>query len=67
MMNAAADSEFFEDRWLDNGGIQTLESYGLRAAAAIPEDHVNWLQRLPLAAAVFEPDDIGPKRFTVVK
>lgn len=48
MMVAAADSEFFEDRWLDNGGIQTLESYGLTSAAEIPNDHVNWLRRLPL-------------------
>jgi serine/threonine protein phosphatase 1 len=48
MMIAAADSEFFEDRWLDNGGIQTLESYGLSVAAEIPEEHVNWLRGLPL-------------------
>jgi serine/threonine protein phosphatase 1 len=48
MMIAAADSDLFEDRWLDNGGIQTLESYGLNGVAEIPQDHVNWLRRLPL-------------------
>ena len=48
MMVAAADSELFEDRWLGNGGIQTLESYGINSAAEIPDDHVNWLRGLPL-------------------
>jgi serine/threonine protein phosphatase 1 len=47
-MVAAADSDFFEARWLANGGFQTLESYGLNSANQLPEDHVNWLRRLPL-------------------
>jgi serine/threonine protein phosphatase 1 len=49
LLVAAADSEFFEERWLENGGIETLQSYGLKRAAEIPEDHVNWLRRLPLS------------------
>lgn len=48
LMVAAADSEFFEERWLANGGLETLKSYELTSAAEIPEDHVNWLRRLPL-------------------
>jgi serine/threonine protein phosphatase 1 len=49
LMVAAADSDFFEERWLANGGVQTLESYGLNSADQLPEDHVNWLRRLPLS------------------
>jgi serine/threonine protein phosphatase 1 len=48
LMLAAADSDLFEGRWLDNGGIQTLESYELTSAAEIPGDHLDWLRRLPL-------------------
>lgn len=48
LMVAATDSEFFEERWLSNGGSETLESYRLTGAAELPEDHVNWLRRLPL-------------------
>jgi serine/threonine protein phosphatase 1 len=48
LMVSAADSDFFEARWLANGGFQTLESYGLNSANQLPEDHVNWLRRLPL-------------------
>jgi serine/threonine protein phosphatase 1 len=48
LMLAAADSEFFEERWLDNGGVETLESYGLTSATELPADHVHWLRQLPL-------------------
>jgi serine/threonine protein phosphatase 1 len=48
LLVAAADSEFFEERWLDNGGLETLESYGLTSAAELPKDHVHWLRQLPL-------------------
>jgi serine/threonine protein phosphatase 1 len=48
LLAAATDSDFFEERWLSNGGVETLKSYGLTTAAEIPEDHVNWLRRLPL-------------------
>jgi serine/threonine protein phosphatase 1 len=49
LLVAAADSDFFEERWLSNGGSETLESYGVTSATKIPEDHVNWLGRLPLS------------------
>jgi serine/threonine protein phosphatase 1 len=48
MMVTAADRDLFEDRWLDNGGIQTLESYGLTSAAEISDDHIHWLRQLPI-------------------
>lgn len=48
LMVAAADSEFFEERWLNSGGLETLKSYELTSAAEIPEDHANWLRQLPL-------------------
>ena len=46
LLAAAADSDFFEERWLSNGGSETLKSYGVTRAAEIPRDHVNWLRRL---------------------
>lgn len=49
LLLAAADSEFFEERWLDNGGVETLESYGLKNARDIPREHVQWLRQLPLS------------------
>jgi len=49
LLVSAADSDFFEERWLTNGGVETLKSYGLTTAAEIPKDHVNWLRRLPLS------------------
>lgn len=39
-------------RWLDNGGVETLQSYGVEpgpeAIDAIPSAHVRWLASLPL-------------------
>ncbi|MFC7542266.1 hypothetical protein ACFQU2_26110 [Siccirubricoccus deserti] len=39
--------------WLDNGGAQTLRSYGVAAEDpdawdAVPEDHLEMLRQLPL-------------------
>lgn len=48
LLLTAADSDLFEDRWLDNGGIQTLESYGVYSAQDIPGDHLQWLRQLRL-------------------
>ena len=48
LMAAAADSEFFEERWLINGGVQTLKSYDLTRPADLPKSHVSWLRSLPL-------------------
>jgi len=35
--------------WLENGGHETLDSYGVNKADEIPEDHLTWLKNLPLA------------------
>lgn len=35
-------------RWTCNGGLMTLQSYGVDAASEIPENHVFFLQNLPL-------------------
>ncbi|RTL50065.1 MAG: serine/threonine protein phosphatase [Bradyrhizobiaceae bacterium] len=47
MLLAATDHPDWEDRWLRNGGIQTLESYGVSNAYQIPKDHIDWLRQLP--------------------
>jgi serine/threonine protein phosphatase 1 len=49
LLSAADAPDFFEERWLGNGGGETLESYGLTGAAEIPQNHVNWLRTLPLS------------------
>jgi serine/threonine protein phosphatase 1 len=35
--------------WILNGGLATLESYGVETAADIPPEHVVWFKSLPLA------------------
>lgn len=47
MLLAAVDHPDWEDRWLRNGGTQTLQSYGAANAAAIPKAHLDWLRGLP--------------------
>jgi serine/threonine protein phosphatase 1 len=41
-------------RWTDNGGRETLRSYGAEdwdaAIAAVPTEHVRWMQALPLTS-----------------
>ena len=37
-----------ESQWFLNGAIQTLVSYGVREAIALPRDHVDWIASLPL-------------------
>ncbi len=32
--------------WLSQGGVQTLRSYGVTSAEALPRDHVAWLRSL---------------------
>lgn len=44
--------------WLENGGYETLDSYGVSRADAIPVEHLAWFKELPLAIS----DD---KRFFV--
>lgn len=33
--------------WMLNGAMATLESYGVREPAALPPDHIEWLDSLP--------------------
>jgi serine/threonine protein phosphatase 1 len=47
MLLAALDHPDWEDRWLRNGGVQTLESYGVIDPVRIPKDHIDWLRQLP--------------------
>jgi serine/threonine protein phosphatase 1 len=35
--------------WLAQGGLATLESYGIAAARELPRAHVDWLRALPLS------------------
>jgi len=35
--------------WLQNGGQETLDSYGVKRADAIPDEHLTWFKNLPLA------------------
>jgi len=41
-------------RWMDNGGRQTLESYGAddwdAAIAEVPAEHIRWMRALPLTS-----------------
>jgi serine/threonine protein phosphatase 1 len=48
MLVSAVDSEMFEERWLSNGGTETLASYGVDSAATLPHADVTWLRQLPL-------------------
>jgi hypothetical protein len=47
MLLAAFDDSDWEEPWLRNGGLETLESYGVADAARIPNEHINWLRTLP--------------------
>jgi serine/threonine protein phosphatase 1 len=47
MMVSAHNGQSDESWWLENGGLQTLQSYG----AGIPEEHLNWAQALPFLHA----------------
>jgi serine/threonine protein phosphatase 1 len=37
--------------WLANGGVATLHSYGIGRPAAIPREHLDWMDSLPLSFA----------------
>ena len=47
MLLAAADDPDWNEPWLRNGGLQTLESYGVTDATHIPKEHIAWLRSLP--------------------
>jgi diadenosine tetraphosphatase ApaH/serine/threonine PP2A family protein phosphatase len=42
------DGDTPAEHWLSQGGMQTLRSYGVADAGALPRDHVDWLRSLPL-------------------
>jgi len=50
MMLLAVHNGIFEDllEWLENGGDATLESYGVEHPQDIPEEHLQFLESLPL-------------------
>ena len=50
MMLDAVQSGVFESlmEWLENGGVQTVDSYGVDHPQDIPEEHLQFLERLPL-------------------
>lgn len=50
MLNAYLDKDYYERRvWEDhNGGDRTLASYGVSDARELPEDHMEWIGKLPL-------------------
>jgi serine/threonine protein phosphatase 1 len=37
------------DSWLEQGGTETLQSYGVADARDLPPEHVTWLRALPLS------------------
>ena len=43
VIDGKVEAEF----WLSQGGAQTLRSYGVTSADALPRDHVKWLRSLP--------------------
>lgn len=47
MLLAAVAAPDWEENWLRNGGIQTLQSYGVATVADIPRDHIKWIRDLP--------------------
>jgi len=49
MALAAIDGSSPERLWLAQGGLATLESYGIAEARELPRGHVDWLRALPLS------------------
>ena len=47
LLLSAVDDPKNEQRWLRNGGTQTLRSYGASKSADLPADHLSWLETLP--------------------
>lgn len=46
MLLTAIDHPDWQDRWLHNGGVQTLKNYGVTDATRIPTSHIDWLRQL---------------------
>lgn len=66
MMLHARDDMESRERWLRNGGVETLGSYGALSPGEIPADHLDCIARLPLSIdngrqlfvhAGIDPDD----------
>lgn len=49
MLLAIVDGMFAPQDWLAQGGMQTLQSYGVEDARDLPREHVDWLRRLRLS------------------
>lgn len=47
MLLSAFDAPDWEENWLRNGGIKTLQSYGVATVSGIPQDHIDWMRNLP--------------------
>ena len=47
LLLSAVDVPRSEERWLRNGGTETLRSYGVFKGADLPLDHLSWLETLP--------------------
>ena len=47
MLIAAADGATPEEFWLEQGGAQTLASYGVARARDLPHQHLDWVRALP--------------------
>jgi serine/threonine protein phosphatase 1 len=47
MLLAAVDAPDWEENWLHNGGIQTLQSYDVATIFDIRQDHIDWMRNLP--------------------
>jgi serine/threonine protein phosphatase 1 len=50
-----------EEQWLFNGGGATLRSYGITAAAEMPDEHIAWMRSLPYSR-FFVHAGINPSR-----
>ncbi|MBV1698218.1 MAG: serine/threonine protein phosphatase [Hyphomicrobiales bacterium] len=47
MLIGVVDGEVEAESWLSQGGTQTLQSYGVTSADALPRTHLQWLRSLP--------------------
>jgi serine/threonine protein phosphatase 1 len=45
---AVRDGEMPPQHWLQEGGVQTLASYGVGDVRGLPDAHIAWMRALPL-------------------
>lgn len=48
MMLRALDHPEEAERWYNNGGLETLESYRIKAGGMVPAEHIRLVESLPL-------------------